>query len=336
MDVKYQVFKKSEEKDVKIKVKAANDIENELRVILQERSAPIRAYVDGAIWGLSAREQTLGIKADTSISWVLAAHRGTLEKLSQLLTLNQNTSSIELLSVTRNLFENLVWLRLFGLGSEWGLRFYGRLLQDEIEDLQGLQSKIEAEAILFNELAKEDTKLHEAMLESLKTTPNPSDDLLATAQEKHSQAASELDARARRTFAIYAAAATLNGYSYQAYLLENNEKERLKAKMADIEARLKDFQNEVADEKLEKKYRAKFNWRNEAERVGMGEQYDYLYRLTSRLLHSSPMNIVTEKQLNEAERSILLEFLFIGVSDALDIIENYDFPDRLNLAIIDS
>lgn len=145
----------------------------------------------------------------------------------------------------------------------------------------------------------------------------------------------ELDAIARRSFAIHAAAAAFNGYEYQVHLIEQRERQRIGERLTTIEAWVQDFKDEIADDTLFDRYTAKFNWRAEAQRVGMLSEYDYLYRLTSRLLHSTPMNIITEKELIEAERTILMEYMVIGATDALDIIERYDFPNRLNIAMIE-
>ncbi|GGD79839.1 hypothetical protein [Rhizobium anhuiense] len=320
---------------MKLPVKSPTDLSLEFAELVQGRAAHAMAKVNGAIWGVSARERALGELPETSLTWILAAHKGTLEKLPLLLPLDRPPSSLELLSAARNLFENLVWLRLFELGSEWGLRFYGRLLQDEIEDLNGLLSKIETEAELFRELDKEDDAITDAWADALRALPLEDEDQVAAAQAEHQRQCAELDARARRTFSIYAAAAAYNGYGYQAHLLENKEQNRVRRQLAAIEARLEEFSKEIADEVLLKKYLSKFNWREEAKRVGMVAQYDYLYRLTSRLLHSGPMNIVTEKQLSDSEQTILLEYMVIGSTDVLDLIERYDFPGRVNLALFE-
>lgn len=67
----------------------------------------------------------------------------------------------------------------------------------------------------------------------------------------------------------------------------------------------------------------------------MADQYDFLYRLTSRLLHATPMNMITEKELLEPERIMLLEYIVVTAEDILDAIEDFDFPGRMNLVAIE-
>ncbi len=83
------------------------------------------------------------------------------------------------------------------------------------------------------------------------------------------------------------------------------------------------------------RYLGKWNWRGEAQRVGMGDQYDFLYRLTSRLLHSSPMNIVTEKELTDGEKFTLLEYMVVSIEDTFWLIESFDFPGKIDGILIE-
>lgn len=131
----------------------------------------------------------------------------------------------------------------------------------------------------------------------------------------------------------HAAAAAFNSYEYQVDLIEIRE--RIGEQLLAIEGCLDTFKSELGDEEQFRKAISKFQLEGETMRVDMAAQYDFLHHLTSRLLHSSPMNIVTEKELSDAERTILLEYMVIGATDALEIIERYDFENRLEMVVFE-
>jgi hypothetical protein len=160
------------------------------------------------------------------------------------------------------------------------------------------------------------------------------DDDLVRLQALERRQREELDRAARRSFSLYAAAATFNGYSYQAHLLKSKEIPRYRAQRELIQQHLSTFEAEVADEQKLKRFLGKWQWRNEAERVGMQQHYDYLYRLSSRLLHATPMNVITEKDLSESERIVLLEYIVVATLDALDAIDAFDFPGLPATAVV--
>lgn len=320
---------------MKSPVKTPTALIREYRDLMGERLAHSLAMAKGASWGVYAREKAYGEKPNQSIVWILNAHVGTLDKLPRLLPEGRLPTSLELLSAVRNLFENLIWLRLFEQELEYGLKFYARLLEDQIEDLKGLLAKNEQEAALFRDLANEDDEIVATWAESIKALTLPDEDGIAAAQDVQRQSQKKLDAKARRSFSLHAAAAALNGFEYQIHLIKNKESKRIGDQLATIESRLNALRCEIADEARFRRITAKFVWRDEARRVGMLDQYDYLYRLTSRLLHSSPMNIITEKELSQAEQTLLLEYMFVAASDVLDIIDRFDFPNRTSIAMLE-
>jgi hypothetical protein len=47
------------------------------------------------------------------------------------------------------------------------------------------------------------------------------------------------------------------------------------------------------------------------------------------------MNIITEKELLEPERIMLLEYVVVTTEDILNAIDQYEFPGRLDLVVIE-
>ena len=80
---------------------------------------------------------------------------------------------------------------------------------------------------------------------------------------------------------------------------------------------------------------ARWNWKDRAVEVGMKAQYEFLYGYTSKLLHSTPMNLITEKELSPSETLTMLEYAFVAISDLLDEIDHFSFPGQVNVLAIE-
>lgn len=303
--------------------------------MLNARLAMAGAKVKGSLAFYELGARAAGVSANDGIQWILRAQVGTLDKLPALLPRDREASSIELLASARNLFENLVWLKLFLLGPSWGDFFYGQLLKNQQDDLSGMIAKLTAEAALFVALDRDDSAIVEGVFHDLGEESDPSADYLAECSAEINRRKEELDRRARRTFALYAAAATFNGYGYQAHLLNTKQIPHWQQQLDLITGRIEDFLLEINDQGKSTRYLGKWNWRGEAGRVGMAGQYDFLYRLTSRLLHATPMNIVTEKDLLEGERLTLLEYIVVTTEDIFDAIDRFDFPGKIEAIFVD-
>jgi hypothetical protein len=79
----------------------------------------------------------------------------------------------------------------------------------------------------------------------------------------------------------------------------------------------------------------RWNWRDRADEVGMSAQYDFFYSYTSKLLHSTPMNLITEKALSPSETLTMLEYAFVTTSDLLDETERFAFPGQADVVVFD-
>ena len=285
-----------------MRLRTESQLFDEFQELIDARFAFATAKAKGSLAFYEFRARAEGVSENDGIHWSLRAQVGTLDKLATLLRRDREPSSFELLASARNLFENLVWLELFSLDSSWGIFFYGQLLKNQQEDLSGMITKLKAEASLFLALDDEDSAIIDSVFNDLGEVDQPSDDYMAERSAELNRRKEELDRRARRTFAVYGAAATFNGYGYQAHLLQTKQIPHWQQQLDLIHRRIDDFVADVGDRARSSRYLGKWNWRGEADRVGMVDQYDFLYRLTSRLLHATPMNIVTEKDLLEGER----------------------------------
>jgi hypothetical protein len=245
--------------------------------------------------------------------------------------------TFELLAIARNLFENLVWLRLFNNEPQYGLVFYEQLLDQQKKNTENFMAKAESELILFDEYEKIDAEnLDISFLEVL--GEEPSAEQIEAAQAQHRKRTEELDTRARRSFAMYAAAAKFNGYGYQCHLIRGKELPRQRAQLAEIQENLRQLSNvkpKLLNQQMLGRSSSRWNWRDRAKEVGMLEQYQFLYSYTSKLLHSTPMNLITEKGLSSSETLLMLEYAFVTVLDIFDAIQLFNFPGQANVMVID-
>jgi hypothetical protein len=158
---------------------------------------------------------------------------------------------------------------------------------------------------------------------------------LERANAEHDRAIEAIDDRVRRSFAVFGESARFHTYAWQAQLIRTKHIPFLNEQLALIQDRMEALEAEIGDEGLRRRAFGKWNWRNEAQRLGMLEQYDFLYSFTSKLLHASPMNIITEKELGQGEAVMLLDYAVSSCRDILDAIEVFDFPGRLDVLAID-
>jgi hypothetical protein len=320
-------------------LRTPEQLRKEIRDLIAEREPLIRGSVKGKLFFL---ELTFASKLDhqhSPLIWILRAQIGTLDKLKGLLARDGEYETFELLAIARNLFENLVWLRLFNRDPQYGLVFYEQLLIQQKQNTESMIAKIEGEIVLFEEHDNLDSDNLDTAFAAVIAANDPSEAEVQKAQETHRALTSELDMRVRRNFALYAAAAQFNSYAYQCHLLREKVIEQHRATLAEIEVQLarhdavKDNHPRPA---MLTRPNSRWNWKDRAREVGMQAQYDFLYSYTSRLLHSTPMNLITEKALSPSEALMLLEYAFVTISDLFDETERFSFPGQADVIVIEA
>lgn len=319
--------------DGRLLVKNEADVLSEIRDVVS-RSKDIKATIKGKLYfhnlGLAGEDGRL----HSPIGWVLRAQLGTVEKLEIFFAEGQALGSLELLAIARNLLENLVWLRLFNSSLSYGLVFYAQLLRGQATNELSWIKKIEDEIALFEEFEKADSASLEIAYKSV-IEGDEREEAVRAAQDLHRKLLEELDLKARREFALYGAAAQFNSYAYQSHILQTKELPRhqeVLKKLQERQARLEQHLRSVlAEPQLALATgRTKWNWRSLAKQVGMAKQYEFLYGYTSRLLHSSPVNLVTDKTLSRSERIAMLEYAFVTSLDLFDAISAFSYPGQIN------
>ena len=270
--------------------------------------------------------------------WILRAQAGVLAKLDGFPGEDRPLGSMELLALARHLFEALIWLKLFNVDEAFGLVFYARFLAQQKETQVQLIEKIEQEIVLFEEFDALDGQALSDAFDPLLTL-EPTEDQIAAAQGTHRARMAALDDEVRRRFTLYGAQAKFNSYAYQAHLLRTKAIPEQAEALRQIGEHITRFEAE-RDHLLTGRYRtmaewgARWNWKDRATEVGLVNQYVFLYGYTSRLLHATPMNLITETTLSDAERMLLLEYIYVATRDALHEVDRFSFAGKVRVLIL--
>lgn len=227
--------------------------------------------------------------------------------------------TLSVISLTRYVFELLVWLRTIQKFPLKSLYFLRQSLEDGEKHTSQHIAQLEAEAQFLEKMQERDNPVPTLKALQEEHGENLTAELVQEAEKARME---ELDLEARRHFIAYAAEAKVNGYGYQAFLIRD---QAMKAAEVDLAARQhakKDFVERFGQALIEEAGgNSKWRWSNSAKAVGMEAEYKYIYRYTSRLLHASPTSFyTTAKNLELAEMRLLLEYVYIRLLDIIDIV----------------
>jgi len=310
-------------------------IRGEVMALIEGRSPQARSSAEGRLWALEASSDDDA--RHSPHAWILRAHIRFLDRLDRLFAAPSEPGTFELLALTRHLFESLVWARIFNRDHGYGLVFYRHLVDDQIKSQKQLIEKLEAETKVFEYFEQLETLANEETVNA--ALANPDSDLAAIqgAQAEFHRRQAAFDVEVRRGFALYGDQVQRNGFAYQVHLLQkkilpqhSTHRDELIARRAEVDAVLAG----LVSAECQSRAAARWNWSDTSALVGMKTQYAYLYSLTSRLLHATPLNIATEHELSESERIILHEYVFVAVGDVLDEIDKFRFEGQLDIVVI--
>jgi hypothetical protein len=255
--------------------------------------------------------------------WEKVVYRNALIKLR--LILEQNFKFVEtlgLLAVTRYIFELLVWVRTIRNDTEYSLVFYGQVIENHLKHLQQFRKKLESEADYFDHLGELEGELFRKSVQEISEAGFSGDELANRIAAIRESIEEEIDRRAKRNFCTQTEQAKHNGYSFHAHLIRTKGLVQIDDQIAEISLCQKQFA-ERCDQKTAKTVVSRWDWSKQAKAVGMELQYDFIYRSTSRLLHATPVSVITnQKNLELEEMVILLEYIHVSVLDILELCES--------------
>ncbi len=320
---------------VYVNARSLEQVANDYRSLLREKLPIVRPLVRGRKFIIEARIRENNSSLHRSQLWVCIAHQGTLDKLERLFASEGHPSEFEIVGGARNLFENLVWCRLFKSDVGYGLVFYEQLLQEQIESVKAHIAKIDSEIALFAELEAIEGSEMTSLADRLKRGEIDSNQFTVLFKE----AQTDVDSRARLAFAIYGATALFNGYGYQRHLLASSIKPGLELDLQTLNSELQSLKAAKPDSinglVKEIGHRGRINWWKAATKIGMQDEYDFVYSFASKMLHSKAISTVPNGQLSEGEAILMFDYAFVAASRMLDCMGAGAMPTVPDLAIID-
>ncbi len=234
-----------------------------------------------------------------------------------ILIIEQNFEYIEtfgLLATTRYMLELLIWFQLLTSdNSDYCFTFVKQVFADGLDYLKKHLAKVKREIELFQQL--EQRELGETIEAAKRNLESP-----AAFGQLFRINAEEIDRVARRRFCSYNEDAVSRGYGLQAYLMEKQAIPELEQQIEQQEKK-----KEAAMSQMPKSVQGykRWVWKDEAEKAGMSEQYDFVYSYTSRLLHAKAVSFATDqKNLELDEIRGFLNFIYVAMLDTIEIAES--------------
>jgi uncharacterized protein DUF5677 len=263
--------------------------------------------------------------------WKMCVWGDSLVRIRLLLEQNFNyIETIGILAVSRYLFELTVWLKLLQADSRYGLVYHCELLKNQQDFYEALQRNAEREISFLQQVEKSESALLKSTTQEVLQIPDEEARKIA-ARQIWSKVSQQIDQDAARRFSLYAEQARSNGYGYQASLIEAKALPKHHKAIEDIKRELDIFRCDLSDE-VKKLLKERWNWKQQAIKVGMGEEYEFIYTYASLLMHATPASITTDqKNLEPTEIKAFLKYIRVRL---LDIIEMAEEPLSNNPAVV--
>lgn len=231
--------------------------------------------------------------------------------------------TVSILGITRYLFELHVWLKSIERHKLRSVEFFTQIFEDQEKHITKYIERLNAEANFFDEIQKEDG-LPDSLINLAQSDPKQLTAEFVRAEVAKKEAI--VDLKARRKFALYRRAATINGYGFQAHLIRKEVVKTARDQLDQLLVSKVEFETRVTKQIIDLETlnssgrRKRWNWRDEAASVGMIEAYDFIYGYTSRLMHATPTSIYTvKKNLEMEEMETFLEFCYVTLLDLVEV-----------------
>jgi hypothetical protein len=256
-------------------------------------------------------------------SWCISVAGDALVRLRLFTEQNFNfVETMGIISVARYIFELSVWLYLFKLNARYGLVYFNQLIDTQKRYYKSMKEQLEREVILLNSFETREKESEERELEgfnALTATDRQKEVLLSTFK----LLSDAIDVEASRQFSIYAQAAQINGYGYQAYLVQTKAIPQVDQALTQIDLERDRF-NATVPQDVKDLIPPRWNWRQMAQLVGLTDEYDYIYSFASKLLHATPASITTDqKNLELEEMQVFLKYIDVKMADLEILAEEY-------------
>lgn len=247
--------------------------------------------------------------------WRRNTFGNALVRLRQQVENNFNfIETMGLLAVARYVFELSIWLRLFQIDSRYCLIYYRELINTQRKYYEDTLDHLRREIQLLKRFAERDKEESDQVLHHHNQINSAVEfgDLLRNAMNR-------VDAEASRHFSIYLDDAKINGYSFQAYLIEKKAVPQAEDAINQMDGELREYDKRVS-QGVKKLVKGRWQWRKMADKAGIVHEHDYIYSYASKLLHATPASLTTdEKNLEIHEICLFLRYIYVKILEIMDM-----------------
>ncbi len=224
-----------------------------------------------------------------------------------------HVETLGLLAVSRYLLELSIWLELMRKDATYALDYLMEMTKISKLHRDDARKMMQLEVRLFRDVQKrEDARIVEL------ATASDSPRRTGRVKEDMSLLQAEIDKIAARIFSEHFPEAQVNGFGYQAEILETHVLPYVSHEIEQI-----DREAQLIERALPKYVRnrtkQRWNWKAKANEVGLQDEYEYIYTYCSRLLHATPFSVTTDqKNLEYREVLTFLRYAEYRISAILD------------------
>ncbi|WIE09853.1 MULTISPECIES: hypothetical protein [Providencia] len=230
--------------------------------------------------------------------------------------------TLSLVSVTRYIFELSVWLNLFILDPRYGLVYYAQLFKSQLQYWERYKEQLEKEIVFLKELGDEESQLISKKMDEIHVLPKDKQDI-TTIQLEIQKIYNKIDSKAAKKFSIHAEQARHNGYEFQAYLIGMKQLPTINDSISEIKAEKALFESTITDD-IKALIPKLWKWNLMAQKVGLNDEYNFIYSYTSKLLHAVPSSITTDsKNLESDEMILFLKYIDNKIQEIIELSDTY-------------
>lgn len=236
--------------------------------------------------------------------------------------------TLSILSLTRYIFELSVWVKLIKTNREYSLVYHSNQILDMIRYYKDQIDHFKNEANLLQDFGRKEKDQMKKIVAISK------EDLSDASKNLPSEIMAEIDKEAGNNFLTFFEDAVINGYEYQASLISEKMIPTAQKQIDILTRGYDEFIlkiSKTAKELIPKRW----NWKDAAVIVGMGNEYNYIYTYTSKLLHATPVSITTKDQnLQLTEIRIFLRYVLVTIKSIVEICDSDDLQDIVKPEIV--
>ncbi|SRR5258706_1976124 len=256
-------------------------------------------------------------------SWCLSVAGDAVVRIRLFTEQNFNfVETMGVIAVARYIFELSVWLHLFKLDPRYGLVYFDQLIDTQKRYFQDEKAQLEREVAFLKSFGEREKEAREMAIKD--TSALPLDDARRQACASTLNSISDaIDAEASRRFSIYANDARINGYGFQAHLVETKTIPRVEKALGDVSLERAMFDRTVPQD-VKDLIPGRWQWKQMSQKVNLTDEYEYIYSFASKLLHATPASITTDGKLLELpEMQIFLKYIDVKIADVVILVQQY-------------